>query len=90
MNKKTVDTLLTIVCMVLAFGGIIFFLISILGDSKDTRTVCLELIAVCLANVLNLIRWQRKRREKQNSEDEKVKKTVKALPLPFLNSFILK
>ena len=71
MDKKTSNTLLTIASLALAFGGLILLLISIFGDSKDNWTLNFALMAIILANLFNLIRLQRKRMKKQNSEGEK-------------------
>jgi len=71
MNRNTSNTLLTIASGALAIGGLILLLVSIFGETKDNGVLSSALVAICLANLFNLIRLQRKRKEEQYSNGEK-------------------
>lgn len=71
MDVKTSNTLLTITSGALAIGGLILLLISIFGETKDYWALNCALAAICLANLFNLIRLQRKRKEGQKCSAEK-------------------
>lgn len=58
MNNKAVSKLLVIASIALSFSGIIFLIISIMKESKDTTYLCLALGSIILANLFNIIRNQ--------------------------------
>lgn len=67
MKRKTLDTLMTISCGGLAVGGLILLLTSIFGGIKDQLALNTALAAIFLANLFNLIRVQRNRREEEKN-----------------------
>lgn len=71
MSKKTWNTLLTIASAAMAIAGLLLLMISIFGETKDYWTLINALADITLANLFNLIRLQRKRKEGQKCSAEK-------------------
>lgn len=67
MDQNLSNKLLVIASGAIAVGGLILLLVSIFGETKDNWALNSALAAICLSNLLNLIRLQRKRKEGQKS-----------------------
>lgn len=63
MDNKTSNRLLIIASLAMAIGGIILLLISIFGNSEDNWSLAMGLSAIVLANLFNLIRIQRTKKD---------------------------
>lgn len=56
MDKKTVNTLLSISSIGLAVAGIIFLCLAMFGENESNWTLCSALACVALSNLFNVIR----------------------------------
>ena len=68
MRKKTSNTLLTIASAAMAIAGLLLLMISIFGETKDYWTLINALADISLANLFNIIRIQRNRKDEKNSD----------------------
>ena len=66
MDKKTINTLLTIAAAALVVGGLILLAVSMFGETKDSWALSAALAAICLANLFNIIRIQRERKAQRH------------------------
>ncbi len=69
MNTKTSNMLLTLAGGALATGGLILLLLSILDETENHWALNPALAAVCLSNLLLLLRSQRQRKAEPKNTD---------------------
>jgi len=68
MDKVKINTLLSIVSLALSIVGLILVLVSIFGETKNNMTLVMAFLAINLANLCNVIRTRRKRKEENSHE----------------------
>lgn len=75
MDSKTSNCLLSITAGLLAACGLIQLLRYLFAENRDIWTLAFALMNINLANLFNIIRLQRSRRQKMEKNCEKEEKT---------------
>lgn len=62
MNRKTINTWMNIIGLVLGIAGIVLILVSVFDETAGNAVLILGLLAVALGTVLNIFRMRQDRK----------------------------
>ncbi|MBR5962131.1 MAG: hypothetical protein IKZ98_14200 [Clostridia bacterium] len=62
MNRKTINTWMNIISLVLGVAGIVLILVSVFDENAGNAVLILGLLAVALGTVLNIFRMRQDRK----------------------------
>ena len=62
MDKKRLNTWMTVISLILGIDGLVFILISIFNSSAGTWALMIGLLSIALGNILNVFHMQYRRK----------------------------